>query len=207
MSYLNFKNHFFDLKYVNIHQVYAWQAGFDKSNLTRWCKRGLLHKLRNGYYCFPEYLSKPDFGYFISNRIYRPSYVSLHTALAFYGMIPEAVVTISAVSALKKAKFENALGTFLYQQIAPNLMFGYDLKPVWDCHALWFAQPEKALLDLLYLYPFYKTEQDMLELRLDEDFMQLDFNIERFKEYAQKFQSKALEKRANTLLKYVIHNS
>ncbi len=32
-----------------------------------------------------------------------------------------------------------------------------------------FATPETALLDLLYLTPYYKTEQDMGELRLAED--------------------------------------
>jgi hypothetical protein len=35
-----------------------------------------------------------------------------------------------------------------------------------------FATPEKALLDLLYLNPYYKTEQDMEELRLDEYYAQ-----------------------------------
>ena len=201
MNYLNFKNRFLDLKCFHVHQVYAWQADFDKSNLTRWVKRDLLVKLRNGYYSFPEYLSKPDFRYFVSNRIYRPSYVSLHTALAFYGMIPEAVITISAVSTLKKTKFENSFGTFTYQQIASDLMFGYDLKPFSDCQAIMFAQPEKALLDLLYLYPFYNTEQEMIELRLDEDFMQQDFNMDRFHEYARRFQSKTLDKRSKLLMK------
>jgi predicted transcriptional regulator of viral defense system len=201
MNYLKFKNRFFDQGCFHVHQVYAWQADFDKSNLTRWVKCGLLFKLRNGHYSFPEYLTKPDFRYFVSNRMYRPSYVSLHTALAFYGIIPEAVIQVTAVGALKKATFENAFGTFTYQQIASELMFGYDIKPFSGGQALLFAQPEKALLDLLYLYPFYNTSQEMEELRLDEDFMQQDFNVERFHEYAHRFQSKALIERAKLLLK------
>ena len=201
MIYLNFKNRFFDLACFHVHQVYAWRADFDKSNLTRWVKCGLLVKLRNGHYSFPEYLNQPDFRYFVSNRIYRPSYVSLHTALAFYGMIPEAVFPVSAVGALKKAKFENAFGTFTYQQITSELMFGYDIKPFSGSQTLMFAQPEKALLDLLYLYPLYNTSQEMEELRLDEDFMQQDFNMERFQEYARRFQSKALDKRSKLLMK------
>ena len=201
MNYLNFKNRFFELGCFHIHQVYAWQADFDKSNITRWVKRGLLVKLRNGYYSFPEYLTQPDFRYFVSNRMYRPSYVSLHTALAFYGIIPEAVIPVSAVGALKKATFGNAFGTFMYQQIASELMFGYDVKPFSGDQSLLFAQPEKALLDLLYLYPFYNSSQEMTELRLDEDFMQQDLNVERFREYAQRFHSKALMKRVKLLLK------
>jgi predicted transcriptional regulator of viral defense system len=116
-------------------------------------------------------------------------------------MIPEAVIPVSAVSALKKSRFESAFGTFTYQQIATGLMFGYDLKPFSGSQAILFAQPEKALLDLLYLYPFYNTTQEMKELRLDEDFMQHDFSVERFREYARRFQSKALVQRIEMLLK------
>ena len=205
MNYLQFRNRFYDLGCFQIHQVYAWQADFDKSNLTRWVKQNLLIKLRNGYYSFPEYLNQADFSYYVSNRIYRPSYISLHTALAFYGIIPEAVVQITAVSALKKTSFENAFGTFTYRQVASELMFGYDMKP-FSGRTISFAHPEKALLDLLYLYPFYNTSLEMEELRLDEDFMQQDFNAERFKEYAIRFQSKALLKRIELLLKvYDLH--
>jgi predicted transcriptional regulator of viral defense system len=92
--------------------------------------------------------------------MYCPSYISLHSALAFYDMIPEAVVRMTAVSTLKKASFENAFGIFTYQQIAPDLFFGYDVKPFSDGQSLLLAQPEKALLDLLYLYPFYNTPQE-----------------------------------------------
>jgi hypothetical protein len=81
------------------------------------------------------------------------------------------------------------------------LLFGYDAKPFLNGRTLLFAQPEKALLDLLYLYPFYDTQQEMEELRLDEDFMQEDFNVLLFNEYAEKFHSKALGKRAKLLLK------
>jgi len=101
---------------------------------------------------------------------------------------------------LKKAKFENAFGTFTYQQITSRLMFGYDAKLFSFGQTVLFAQPEKALLDLLYLYPFYDTPQEMEELRLDEDFLHQDFNVERFTEYADRFQSKALNKRKEILL-------
>jgi predicted transcriptional regulator of viral defense system len=201
MNYLQFKNRFYDLACFHVHQVYAWQPDFDKSNLTRWTGKKLLVKLRNGYYSFPEYTGQSDFVFLVSNRIYRPSYISLHTALAFYGMIPEAVVQVSAVSSLKKAVFENAFGTFSYQQIASGLLFGYDAKPSANGRTLLLAQPEKALLDLLYLYPFYNSPQEMEELRLDEDFMQQDFNVALFQEYADKFGSKALNRRVALLQK------
>ena len=66
---------------------------------------------------------------------------------------------------------------------------------------LWFATPEKALLDLLYLNPFYKTEQDMEEFRLDEDFMLNEFSTERLDDYLKRIGSKTLRQRVNRLLK------
>ncbi|MGI6409649.1 MAG: hypothetical protein ACOX0V_00190 [Bacteroidales bacterium] len=64
-----------------------------------------------------------------------------------------------------------------------------------------FASPEKAILDLLYLYPQYTTEQEIRDLRFDEEFMQEDLNLERLNEFTERFQSKILRNRVNTLLK------
>jgi hypothetical protein len=63
------------------------------------------------------------------------------------------------------------------------------------------AHPEKALLDLLYLYPFYDNEEELLQLRLDEDFMAGELNLERLHEYLDKMKNKALDLRIAKILK------
>lgn len=199
MNYLEFKNRMFDLGCFNTHQVYAWKPDFDRNNFVRWTKKGLLIRLRRGYYTFPEYKSKPDFILFFANRIYRPSYISLHTALSFYGIIPEAVMQITSVTSLKTASFQNEFGEYEYKSVREELMFGYDIKPIANGHSLQLAQPEKALLDLLYLYPFYNTEKEMEDLRLDEDFLLDELDLSRLDNYLSKFKSKALQKRVNLL--------
>jgi len=201
MNFRQLRNQFYDLVCFNVNQVYAWQPGFDKNNLSRWVKENLLVKLRNSWYSFPEYQKTPDLQYFVSNRIYSPSYISLHSALAFYGIIPEAIVYTTAVSTLKKADFLNLFGSFSYQQILPELMFGYEQKPFLNKQSLIFATPEKAILDLLYLYPIYNKEQEIRELRFDEEFMLEDLNVSRLNEFTEKFQSKVLRNRINVLLK------
>ena len=60
--------------------------------------------------------------------------------------------------------------------------------------------PEKALLDFLYLNPYYNTHDELEELRLDEDFMTESLNRERLLDFLQKFKSKILDKRINNLL-------
>jgi predicted transcriptional regulator of viral defense system len=201
MTFLEFKDKMFDLACFNTYQVYAWQPDFDRNNLTRWTKKGYLIRLRQGYFAFSEYKSKPDFARYFANRIYRPSYISLHTALAFYGMIPEAVVQITSVTPLKTASFNNDFAEYSYKSVKENLMFGYDLKPMAGNRSIQFATPEKALLDLLYLYPFYDNEQELEELRLDEYFLHTDLNKDLLMDYCLKFQSKALDHRVKLLFK------
>ena len=92
MNFLTFRERMYPIGCFNINQVLLWEKDFDRNNLTRWCRKGLLVKLRNQYYAFPECRKMPDFARYVANRIYAPSYISLHSALSFYGMIPEEVV-------------------------------------------------------------------------------------------------------------------
>lgn len=201
MDFLTFKERMYPMGCFNINQVLLWEKDFDRNNLTRWCRRGLLVKLRNKYYAFPEYRQVPDFSRYVANRIYSPSYISLHSALSFYGMIPEEVVQLTSVTTLKTARFENDFGVFHYQNVKTPLYFGYEIKTMQSGRGLLFATPEKALLDLLYLNPYYKTEQDMEELRLDEDYMQNELNMERLMSYLSKMESKTLEQKVRRLMK------
>lgn len=204
MSFIEFRNCFIEVGCVATNQIVSQYPDFNTNNLTRWVRQGLLVKLRQGFYAFPEMKGQSDFSLYISNRIYKPSYVSLHTVLAFYGIIPEAITQITGVSSLKTAQFENSFGTYSYKTMKENLIFGYELKPFGN-RTILFAHPEKALLDLLYLYPFYNTEEDMEELRLDEDFMTNEINIKRLDEYTERFNNKALANRVRKMKKtYVI---
>jgi predicted transcriptional regulator of viral defense system len=200
MTFIEFKDKMFDLACFNIHNVYAWYDNFDRNNFTRWVKKGYLIRLRNGYFTFPEYKNVPDFSFYIANRIYKPSYISLHSSLSFYGLVPESVIQTTSVTTLKTSSFENELGSYSYKNIKDSLMFGYDLKPMADNRNILFASPEKALLDLLYLYPFYNNEEELTDLRLDEDYLQNDLNKTLLMNYCSKFENKALEKRVKLLL-------
>ena len=200
MNYLDFRDKLLAIGCFNIQQVLLWFPNFDRTNLFRWVKKGYLTKLRNEYYAFSEYRQIPDFQLLIANKIYNPSYISLHSALSFYGMIPEMVVQTTSVSTLKTARFTNGFGEFSYNTIKEELFFGYESKVLKDNRSIFFATPEKALLDLLYLYPFYNSPDDIENLRLDDYFMKEEIDIERLKKYLELFKNKALEKRVKILL-------
>lgn len=199
MNYLEFRNKWINFACFNTNQIYAQQPKFDRNNLTRWLKKGFLVRLKQGLYTLPEYKQKTGFSFYFANQIYKPSYISLHTALSFYGIIPEAVVQVSSITTLKTSMFKNEFGEYTYKTVKNDLMFGYELKPLSDGREFKFATAEKALLDLLYIYPFYNTKCDMQELRLDEDFIHHDLDLDLLKMFSAKFKSKALENRLNKL--------
>jgi hypothetical protein len=89
---------------------------------------------------------------------------------------------------------------YAFKTIKSNLMFGYEIKPFNNSMALQMADPEKALLDLLYLYPQYNTLRDMEDLRLDEDYLHDGLKPDLLKEYTLRFESKVLEQRVSRLL-------
>ena len=201
MNFIEFRKKMFDLACFNVNQVYAWQPDFNRNNLVRWTSQGLLIRLRQGYYTFPEYKEKPGYSYYFANRIYRPSYISLHTALSFYDIIPEAVTQITSITSMKTASFTNSFGDYVYRTVKDELMFGYDLKSVADDLTFAIATPAKALTDLLYLYPFYNSEKELQELRLDEDYLHEKMDKQLLNEFAMRFKSKALEHRIERLIK------
>jgi len=200
VNFIEFRTRMFPLACFNVNQVYAWQPDFSRNNLVRWTSHSLLIRLRQGYYTFPEYLSKADYSFYFANRIYRPSYVSLHSALSFYGMIPEAVTHITSITSLKTASFTNRAGIFTYRSVREDMMFGYLTRPISDGHNVLFATPEKALTDLLYLYPFYNSVSEMEELRLDDYFLHEELDRDLLLEYSSRINNKALDRRIKLLM-------
>ncbi len=201
VSFLEFRDYFLPFGYFSTHQVSIWNEGFNRNNLGRWVREGKIIRLRQGFYSFPSLLTDADLLYYLANKIYLPSYISLETALSFYGMIPEGVSTILSVTPRKTAGFENRFGSFIYRTIRSDLMFGYTLETSEFSHhwKAMIASPEKAILDFLYLNTQYSSASDMRELRLDIDYMQDEFNIDIFDEYIERFASKKLAMRASRL--------
>ena len=201
MTYLEFREQWHGMGCFNIYQIRAWEPGFDRSNLTRWVKRGYLSKLRQDWYAFSDLKGIPEMARYIAQRIYTPSYISLHYALSFYGIIPEAVTDITCVTSNRTAAYHNDFGRFSYQTVKPDLFFGFRQLPVSPQGSYLLAFPEKAIFDLLYLYPQYNTDEAMLELRFDEWWMREELDKDRLAAYATQSGNKSLQERIQLLMK------
>ena len=59
-----------------------------RRQLSRWTAAGYLYQVRRGLYALaPPYRKVEPHPFLAANRIVRPSYVSLQSALAFHGFI------------------------------------------------------------------------------------------------------------------------
>ena len=82
----------------SIAQIETVYPGLDKRRLFEWQSRGYIIKIRKQWYCLPEFLKEPSSYWLIANLVHSPSYISLETALAYYGILPEGVFMTTSVT-------------------------------------------------------------------------------------------------------------
>ena len=80
--------------------------------LSLWVKKGYLIRLKNGLYAFSREKEKL-LGEVIAFLLCQPSYLSLESALAWYGFIPEIVYAYTSITARITRTFENGYGRFI----------------------------------------------------------------------------------------------
>jgi predicted transcriptional regulator of viral defense system len=134
--------------------------------LSRWIKAGKIYQLRRGLYSTaPPYQRQQPHPFLVANHLQKASYVSLQSALSFYGLIPEVVNITTSVSTGRPERLDTPLGTYEFRHIKTELLFGYRMTELGEQSAL-IATPEKALLDLIYLQPGGDSLAYLKELRL-----------------------------------------
>ncbi|MBQ3787304.1 MAG: hypothetical protein II849_00685 [Bacteroidales bacterium] len=89
----------------------------------------------------------------IANHLYGPSYVSMHTALRHYGLIPERVYEIQSLTIKHSRNFDTPLGLFSYHQCDVGYFSAGMRQEQQDGYMYLIASPEKALCDLLLKTP------------------------------------------------------
>jgi predicted transcriptional regulator of viral defense system len=199
VTYLDFLKAFESYPAISINEMGKAFPQFDRKVLVDWQKKGYLLKIRNGWYAFTIKERQTKDLFWIANRLYVPSYVSLQSALSFHGLIPEGVFSITSVSTLKTASFESAAGNFTYRNIKSTMMFGYELLEHGNFR-IKMAGPEKALLDYLYLNPSFQSDADMDSLRLNAAFMKQTFDWGKARKYIEAIGSNALHSRFQIII-------
>ncbi len=160
--------------------------------LSRWVKSGKLIQVRRSLYTFSErYRKTTPHLFYVANRLKRGSYVSLQSALEYFGLIPEYVPTVVSVTTGRPETLSTPIGTFIFRHVKKDLFFGYEIVDFKDNQFVSIASPEKALLDLLYLTPGSDNIDFLRELRLQN----LDtINPTHLKNYFRRTRSQKLQR-------------
>lgn len=202
MNFQTFRTTFQHYPIISRTEIKKLYPAFDAKNLVYWQKKHYLQKIKNSWYRLTEMPLSTETLFFISNHIYQPSYISLETALSYYGFIPEGVFRMTAVSTLKTNTFATSISDFGYQNIKPSLYFGYQMVPFGN-HYFKIAEPEKTILDFLYLHSDITDESHFYELRLNVQEIHSSINWNTLNNYTEAFGSRALSKRVAVFLKFI----
>ena len=143
---------------------------------------------KNKYFLTDSQIS--DFA--LANYLYQPSYISLESALNFYGILSQFPYEITSITTKKPKEkiFENQI--FTYRKLKKELYFGYQ-----KIEDYLIAYPEKALLDQLYLYAKGLKSINLDEYKLDS------LNVSRIRKYLKNYPlTKQFDKAVQLLNKY-----
>lgn len=144
--------------------------------VKRALQSGELLKVRRGRYVLADkYRSQPVHPFHLAQAFVAGSYVSMQSALAFHGWIPEAVFSVASVKPRRKSveAAHPLFGCFTFHPFAVNhlgFLAGVERHAI-DNQAMLVARPLRALLDLVaFSKPGWQGIDWLTEgLRIDAD--------------------------------------
>lgn len=172
--------------------------------------KDIIRLRRDLYVCSEKVSGKVLSLELIANRLLNPSYVSMSTALRYYGLIPESVYLIQSVTIKESREYETPVGRFVFTHIKRDA-FNIGISNIEENgYSFLIASPEKALCDLIANTPSLQLRyrKDALlylerDIRLDMDTF-FRFNPDIFRQYIAVGGKKATS--VNTILTLLTKN-
>jgi predicted transcriptional regulator of viral defense system len=149
-----------------------------RNSLRRYEQKGLVERVSSKLYI--NHLNQQFSPQDLVNVIRPKSYISLESALIEKGVINQSPSALTCVSPAHPKSYHSKSVNIIYRKISPDLYWGYEEKST-RYNKYQIAEPEKALLDWIYL-----NRQEGLPTQLDE--FQLNFlSIPKLRKYADRF--------------------
>jgi predicted transcriptional regulator of viral defense system len=133
--------------------LHGYQSPYDKVSAME--RHGDIIRLKKDLYVVSEKISRKTISReLVANHLYSPSYVSLESALAYYGLIPERVYSVRSVCTKMHKNYDTPLGHFEFVKV-PSAYFPIGIRQeiVDNQYAFLIASPEKALCDKIITTP------------------------------------------------------
>ncbi|MDP1842024.1 MAG: hypothetical protein Q8K64_01300 [Sediminibacterium sp.] len=120
---------------------------YDKINAL--VQKGYLIQIRKGLYTTSSLVStnSPE-QFLIANHLYGPSYISLESAMFYWGLIPERVFEIASVTNKLSKKFESNNQKYSFTHVPlPYYTFGIQQLSLTATQTVMIASKEKSICD------------------------------------------------------------
>jgi len=200
-SFQEFRQRLAPFVLFSIKEIEKHFPDFDSRRLVEWQKKEYIRKVRNRFYRFNDPVDE-SLRLYAANRLYSPSYISLESALSYYNWIPEAVFQITSCSTNKTERFDTELGSFSYRRVKPALFWGYKLINTGG-YTVRFAEPEKTLIDYLYLHSQIHEMKDLDALRWNPEAIRERISMVTLNRYESHIGSSALSRRLQLLYEFI----
>jgi predicted transcriptional regulator of viral defense system len=162
---------------------------FQRNKIAAMEKSGEIVRLKKNLYVVSNKISqKEQSKELIANHLYGVSYISLETALAYYGMIPERVYAVRSMTTKRAKIIKTPLGNFEYKTVpADYFSIGLRQEVIDNEYAFLIASPTKAICDMIVATPNLRLQSVkamqkylMEDLRIDVEVLKtLDKDIVR----------------------------
>jgi len=176
------------------------------SIVKRAIKKGLLTRLKRGLYLIDGKTKQllPD-EFELALLLYGPSFVSLESALSYHGWIPEAVYTITCVSAKRAKEFKTPIAIFSYKRIpAEGFYIGVNRIAI-KGGTIFVATPWRAIADLIYTKrkSWKNLEHLVGDLRIEKDAL-IKSDVKQLKVLTEGYPSRRVRENLKIFLKEII---
>lgn len=204
MNYITFAKELKNFPAFSLKEIEKLSGKVYYHRLNEWQKKGYIKRIANGIFMFADEQIDDMYLYYLANKIYEPSYISLESGFAYYGFIPEAVYKTTSVTTKKTSHFQQDNIVFEYRSIHSQFNFGYTLVN-WKNVAIKIAEPEKAIIDYFYLNTEINTIDRIEDMRFNTIAMNEQIDWNKIDRYLSIYENKMLSKRMQLLKEWIIN--
>ncbi|MCL5964013.1 MAG: hypothetical protein M1411_06665 [Candidatus Thermoplasmatota archaeon] len=125
--------------------------------LHRGVKKGFIGRVERGLY----YVKARYNEYEIASHILSPSYVSMVSALVYYGLTTQIPRVIYVLSTKRRRMLKNVSGfDIVFKKVKMEMLFGYHKESDGN---IFIADPEKAIVDIYYFNDVNDLDETVLD--------------------------------------------
>lgn len=143
----------------DVKTMFPEEANYVNTILKRLKEAGIIAPVTRGLYRLCDVTVEIEK---IATTLLYPSYISFESALSKYGIINQGLFELTLATTRHSKRIRIGEVTCAYSQLKPKLFFGFNL-----LNGIYIAEPEKSLLDTLYLISLGKRETSYKEWYVD----------------------------------------